>query len=332
MHSHISTVMNAQAEYILEISADQCKMMHLNGVFSIGANNFIHGIKVNRTATQSVTFAGSASSDGQCSGAQYSDPYGTWNNVIVQGTITFTLTSYQTTMNLETNQIRLKSGTTCPYSDTSCIDIDGKHTFWQALPTDHCKFIHYNVLYEGYANRMVDTLYEQPQIVDSLSTQDITFALAKTGEEPICGYTLIKTEHPKLLILETKRGESFATRRRLSTENLDIFAYINSKFVYVEKHIRTQMNLLYRNVLKQRCTLEQQVLKGALSLAINSPDEFAYQIMKGPGYMAVISGEIAHIIKCTPVEVKIQHIKECYSELPVQKGIETYFYHHEPIY
>jgi len=172
---------------------------------------------------------------------------------------------------------------------------------------------------------MVDAFFEHPQIVYSLSTQDVTFALTRAGEELVCGCTLIKTEHPKLLILETKKGESFAVKRRLSTENLDIFTYINSKFMYVEKHIRSQMNFLYRDILKQRCNLEQQVLKGALSLAINSPDEFAYQIMKGPGYMAVISGEVVHIIKCTLVDVKIQHVKECYLELPVQKGNETYF-------
>jgi len=71
------------------------------------------------------------------------------------------------------------------------------------------------------------------------------------GEELLCGYTLIKTEHPKLLILETKDGESFVHKRKVSVENLDIFAYVNSKFVYVEKRIRTQINYLYRDVLKQ---------------------------------------------------------------------------------
>jgi len=110
-----------------------------------------------------------------------------------------------------------------------------------------------------------------------------------------------------------------------SVENLDIFAYVNSKFVYVEKHIRTQINYLYRDILKQRCSLKRQVMKNALSLAIHSPDEFAYQIMKEPGYMAVISEEVVHIIKCTPVEIKVRHIKECYQQLPVLKGNETYF-------
>lgn len=325
MHSHVSTVNNAQAEYILQTTADQCRNIHLTGIFSIGSTTFIHNIKINQTTTAPVIFAGSVRSDGQCSGAQYSDSYGSWDNVIVQGTITFTLASYQAPINLETNQIHLRSGTTCSYMDTTCMDIDGGYTFWKTIPTDHCGFNHYDVLYEGYANRMLDTLYEQPQMVYSLSTQDITFALTKTGEEPICGYTLIKTEHPKLLILETRKGETFASKRPLSAENLDIFTYINSKFVYVEKHIRTQMNALYRDVLKQRCKLEKQVLKNALTLAINSPDEFAYQIMKGPGYMAVNAGEVVHIIKCTPVEVRIHHTKECFLELPVQKNNETLF-------
>lgn len=66
-------------------------------------------------------------------------------------------------------------------------------------------------------------------------------------------------------------------------------------------------------------------MKNALSLAIHSPNEFAYQIMKGPGYMAVISGEVVHIIKCTPVEIKIWHEKECYQQLSVLRGNETYF-------
>ena len=35
----------------------------------------------------------------------------------------------------------------------------------------------------------------------------------------------------------------------LSVTNLDIYAYINSKFVFVERHIREQMKNLYRDVL-----------------------------------------------------------------------------------
>lgn len=67
--------------------------------------------------------------------------------------------------------------------------------------------------------------------------------------------------------------------------------------------------------------MERQIMKNALNLAIHSPNEFVYQIMKR--YMAITSGEIVHNIKCTQVEVKIRHEKECYQ--PVLRENETYF-------
>jgi len=75
------------------------------------------------------------------------------------------------------------------------------------------------------------------------------------------------------------------------------------------------MTSLYHNVMQQKCELERQVLANALSFAKLQPDEFAYRLMKGPGYMAVNTGEAVHVIKCVPVEVIMRKTEECYSEL-----------------
>lgn len=72
------------------------------------------------------------------------------------------------------------------------------------------------------------------------------------------------------------------------------------------------MNLLYRDILKQCYTLERQIMKNALTLAIHSPDDFAQHIVKKPRHMAVISEKVVHIIKCIPVEVKVQHTQKCF--------------------
>ncbi|XP_063979925.1 uncharacterized protein LOC135163949 [Diachasmimorpha longicaudata] len=53
------------------------------------------------------------------------------------------------------------------------------------------------------------------------------------------------------------------------------------------------------------------------------PDEFAYRYMKGPGYMAVVAGEVVHIIECIPKELKIRKTNECYNRLPIMQGNET---------
>jgi len=61
---------------------------------------------------------------------------------------------------------------------------------------------------------------------------------------------------------------------------------MNSKFVYVEKHIRTQINQFYRNILLQQCDLESRMMQNALAIAAKSPDIFAYHFVKGSEYMA----------------------------------------------
>lgn len=85
--------------------------------------------------------------------------------------------------------------------------------------------------------------------------------------------------------------------------------------MYVKKHLKGQIKNLYHDVLFQRCNIERQSLKNSLSIATQSPDPFAYDLMKGPSYMSVLAVEVVHIIKCVPVEVVILHDDNCYAEL-----------------
>lgn len=117
--------------------------------------------------------------------------------------------------------------------------------------------------------------------------------------------------------METTKGNTFKSKTKTMTQNLDLFLYVNSKFVHIEKHTRMQMEYLYRDIITQKCRLEQQVLWNALSLAKQKPHEFAYTLMEGPGYMAITAGEIIHIIKCIPVEIEFRPSEACYNELPV---------------
>ena len=73
------------------------------------------------------------------------------------------------------------------------------------------------------------------------------------------------------------------------------------------------MKQLYKDVLTQKCKLEKQTLKNSLSIATQSPDEFAY------------AGEVVHIIKCVPVEIKMEHGESCYADLQVTRNNKTYF-------
>ncbi|KYM76159.1 hypothetical protein ALC53_13432 [Atta colombica] len=111
------------------------------------------------------------------------------------------------------------------------------------------------------------TIRAYDHIIYTLNSQDTDiFVLTKKGIETICHI--------------------------LKPENLDIFTYMNSKFVYMEKHIRNQINISYTEMYNN---LEQKILKNALALATHSPDAFAY-VMQRPRYMALLVGEIIHMV------------------------------------
>lgn len=307
-----------------EISRTSCQRLHEEGTLSIGSS-IITGISPNSTTHRTISLAGSVNTDGTCAGTTYSDPYGTWNNVFVQATIEIKLRSQVARVQIGTGKIILPSGTVCNLAKTSCIDYDSGYTFWQPLPSDTCELRSYDVLYEGLADKAEEESGEQHPVIYSLTTNEITFALAKTSEHRTCGYVIVTTEHPRLFIIETSKGNPIVQRRPIPVDNLDIFMYINSKFIYVEKHIRNQITSMYRSIILQKCEAENQILRNALSLVTLVPEKFAYIVTKKPGYIAVNAGEFIDILQCIPADVKVRKTEECYNELPVTHNNETYF-------
>lgn len=324
MHSHISLVSNSRKQYIQELGNDACRRIQETGSVTL-ASTVIDRIAGNSTNFRSVTLAGKVGVDGACRGAEYTDGYGSWDNVVVQATVRITLRDLEVSVKRSSGEVILPSGTRCPVTDRTCQDSDGAETYWTALAEDSCHFDQYDILYEGNAVRLSPRANQTSTIVYTVTTGDTTFALTKTKEIDVCGYKLFRTEHPKLLILETQRGRTFKIRSKIAIDNLDIFAYVNSKFVYVGKHVKTQLTRMYQDIMEQRCALERQVLRNALSLSSIAPDEMAYRIMKMPGYTAVTAGEVLHLVKCVPAKCRIRHTEGCYNELPVTYRNESYF-------
>ena len=77
-----------------------------------------------------------------------------------------------------------------------------------------------------------------------------------------CNIQIIRTEHPKLLIFEKSTDAMSLLHASYIVAdkdivNFDLATYTNSKFVYVERHIRTQMNILYVKIMWQKFKIER---------------------------------------------------------------------------
>jgi hypothetical protein len=115
-------------------------------------------------------------------------------------------------------------------------------------------------------------------------------------------------------------------KKPLASSNLDMFTYVNSKFIFLERHIRTQMETLHKEIMTQKYNLRRELYETQLAVGINHPDEFVKLFMKKEGYTALKAGEVVHIIQCQAVEVSFRGIKgECYDDLPVNYNNNSMF-------
>lgn len=138
------------------------------------------------------------------------------------------------------------------------------------------------------------------------------------SETTACMFNAIQTEHAKIVVIIGEGPHQFYFKKSVSSDNVDIFSYINSKITTTEKHIRTQLISLHRTLLHEQCKNERMILQTQLSIAKIDPQEFAFLRHQEPGYTAVVLGEMIHIVKCQPVEVTLNNnVSSCYQELPV---------------
>ena len=153
-----------------------------------------------------------------------------------------------------------------------------------------------------------------------MNQKNMLASLKFNGMHSVCRVPFIRTEFPSLYIIDQK--EYFLRQRDVYP---DLMTYINNKFVYVEGKTREQMNNLYIDLLNKKCESDLAILRESLDLAYLSPDHFAYNLM-GPGYMAHISGELIHIVKCLHVEVEVQEdLDICYKQIPVKYNNKDMF-------
>lgn len=324
MHSHVSIVNNGRQEYLQPISREACQMLHTSGSTYVSAGAEVNGIQPNSTSKHSITLAGKLGPEGRCEGTTYSDPYGTWTNVVVQALVKITIKSYTAAVKLANDKLILQSGQQCRWQSGHCLDNEDGHTYWEPTPTDYCKFHKYDVIYDGRAAKVTARSGKEPTIY-LVSNEETTFALTRTKQSSLCGYNIIHTEHPKLFVLEIGTTGRFKTRLPIPVNNLDIFTYVNSKFIYVEKHLKTQITQLYKDIIRQKCEIENQVLKNALSMIHVSPEDVATTVTREPGHLAIASGEVIHIIKCIPITCQTRRTTDCFLELPVTYKNESYF-------
>ena len=169
LFGYLEPVDNGMQEYLLDISREQCRELHKTGIFVYNSNIKISDIKVNATTTRSIYLAGDAI-DNSCNTGSFSDRFGSYSKVIVQGLLTFTLMSYQAKLDNENKIVHLNSGLKCKFDNMFCIDSLNGLTFWERLTNTDCYSEKLELIYHGeivVVNETISNVSKITYMIDS---------------------------------------------------------------------------------------------------------------------------------------------------------------------
>lgn len=224
--NHQKIVDNGIARYMLEVEKFECKRAHEERKMFVMGNLHVQNLTPNSTSDHVAMLAGKTGHDSsECTATTYHDAFGSWNEVVVSATVKITIEDYEAPVHLGSGKVHLPSGIKCELGNEFCVDRDGSVVYWEAIKRGECAKHGYSILYAGILNKTIEKGSENRPLY-SIDTPDMVFAFTHRGSYDVCFHKFIRTEHPKLFIVEMGESETLKFEPKISTENLDIMTYV----------------------------------------------------------------------------------------------------------
>ncbi|UAJ23571.1 glycoprotein [Amblyomma dissimile mivirus] len=316
MHHHSSFGNFAFGE-IIHLSKESCLVAHHHGTMRLSATASLDNLHVNATTSRSVFLHGGTDNGFYCEGETFTFKDVRYKSAVLQASYTITLSEEWASIDLDTAMLRSSSGFSHPFKVGKAFDATTGDTFWETTDLTACTPTAYHVLYEGSAVFFTNAAKTQTMVVN---TSQHAMAVEIVKPTIICHQHALQTEHPKIFIIVRQPGHAgfYFQKSSLDVADVDMLLYINSKLVYVERHIGSEISRVYQNFHKRLCDTQLQLMRHMTTLAITSPEEFAWVYAQRPGVTGVLRGELVYVMECAPVPVTIRKPTKCYQELPVR--------------
>lgn len=248
MHSHNSVSLNGLEEFEFEMTPSACKEMMDRSVWDYP---YKPDVKINlKTGTkvyQTIYVIGTSDQNGACTTGNFVYKGIHYTDVFVTHFVSISLITREGRVDLEENFISM-NGIRCPFSTGSCYDSEFGTSTWPVVTHDECNTQSYSTLYSGTSDvatlRDHDLQNHYTIVTVQQENQLFSLRLVKTHEK--CFQHFWQTDQDGIYVIMSKIVLAFprASDQTLKL-NIQLSSYINTKLVFLEDHIQSQMEHLY---------------------------------------------------------------------------------------
>ncbi|APG78771.1 putative glycoprotein [Sanxia atyid shrimp virus 4] len=310
-HGHLS--------YIQPLGKHACEEIHKSKVFKFQGKLISHSVTLNATETHAVVLSGSIDSNGRCkNGGDYSDAGTSVSNKLVQGFLKLTLSDFYGVLDHDGQTLKdTKHGIDCKTSHQYCIDTSIGEIVWDYVQEDRCHKNKVDVLYTGSADIISGLGTGESKFV-KVTTGNTAFALEISGEGWFCSKPTYSTTQERITIIRLEYiEEAMFVPSTILPMNVDLTAYINTKFLLTQAAMGLQLTALYKTLKRGSCENRKLIFENRIALARLNPHEVVKLVEHGEGLFGRVMGEVMFITKCVPILTTHRATSQCYQEFPV---------------
>jgi len=166
-----SVIRDGSENYLVDMSIADCKEVYTHKYY------VFEGIRIPVTfngtvVSRDIFEVGSLDAQGYCQSGSYELNGFRYDNVLVKNRKKINVSDYSAIANTDTNTNVLRSGVTCPFSDSSCLDAELGSSMWEPqVPSGNDCLKHgVSLLYQGPALFIDSPHPTQPRVNDTYST------------------------------------------------------------------------------------------------------------------------------------------------------------------
>lgn len=312
---------------VVEPSREECERMQTVGEYKVRDGMFFSTLHQNGSSVGNFVIYGTANNKAECKGTTFSYEGITYDDAVMTREYSIELRNGYTQIDLTTNQLMLPSKMVCDANKEHCLDVYGGSTFWSMgyLP-NACSPTTVDVLYQGKATKLIVTEEGTDSTIIIIESSEITAAFRLNRKDLLCQQHVYLAEHPQIMFVIAPDLSPiwYFIKTSLLELNMDFFRYVNAKFVYLTEMTKLHEFDVYSMMKYDHCLTRKKVLETQLTFAPIDGEQFAYLLTGEPGYHTLLSGEVAYLTKCTPIEVTYRDPKgRCFQELTVEYSINS---------